>query len=55
MVQIFINSGGGEAGYERMPIALADGVAAVTGGAWPLFAPFIGGLGAFVRWEQHRK
>lgn len=48
MVQIFINSGGGEAGYERMPIALADGVAAVTGGAWPLFAPFIGGLGAFV-------
>jgi lactate permease len=48
MVQVFINSGGGDAGYERMPIALADGVAALTGGAWPLFAPFIGGLGAFV-------
>jgi lactate permease len=48
MVQVFINSGGGSAGYERMPIALADGVAALTGGAWPLFAPFIGGLGAFV-------
>ena len=48
MVQVFINSGGGEAGFERMPIALADGVAALTGSAWPLFSPFIGGLGAFV-------
>lgn len=48
MVQVFINSGGGGAGYERMPIVLADGLAAVAGGAWPVFAPFIGGLGAFV-------
>jgi lactate permease len=48
MVQVFINSGGGTAGYERMPIALADGVAAVAGSAWPIFAPFIGGLGAAV-------
>jgi len=48
MVQVFINSGGGAAGYARMPIALADGVAALSGGAWPLFSPFIGGLGAFV-------
>ena len=48
MVQVFINSGGGEAGYPQMPIALADGVAALAGGAWPIFAPFIGGLGAFV-------
>ena len=31
-----------------MPIALADGVAALAGSAWPIFAPFIGGLGAFV-------
>jgi len=31
-----------------MPIALADGVAAVAGSAWPLFATFIGGMGAFV-------
>jgi lactate permease len=31
-----------------MPIALADGVAAVAGSAWPIFAPFIGGLGAAV-------
>ena len=48
MVQVFINSGGGAAGYERMPIALADGVATLVGGAWPIFAPFIGGIGAAV-------
>jgi lactate permease len=48
MVQVFINSGGGVAGYERMPIALAEGVAALAGPAWPVFAPFIGGFGAFV-------
>ena len=27
---------------------LADGVATFAGAAWPIFAPFIGGLGAFV-------
>ena len=48
MVQVFINSTGGAAGYEGMPIVLADGVAALVGGAWPLFAPFIGGIGAAV-------
>jgi len=48
MVQVFINSGAGAAGFDSMPIALADGVAALAGSAWPLFAPFIGGLGAFV-------
>jgi lactate permease len=48
MVQVFLNSGDGAAGFARMPIALADGVAALTGAAWPLFAPFLGGLGAAV-------
>ena len=48
MVQVFINSDGGGAGFDRMPIELADGVAALAGSAWPLFATFIGGLGAFV-------
>ena len=48
MVQVFLNSYGGAAGYERMPIVLAEGVAAVAGGAWPIFAPFIGGIGAAV-------
>ena len=48
MVQVFINSGAGAAGFDQMPIALADGVAALAGSAWPVFAPAIGGLGAFV-------
>ena len=48
MVQVFINSGAGAAGFDQMPIALADGVASLAGSAWPVFAPFIGGLGAFV-------
>jgi len=39
---------GGAAGFERMPIVLADGVASLAGGAWPIFAPFIGGIGAAV-------
>jgi lactate permease len=48
MVQVFINSGGGSGGYEKMPIALAIGVKELVGDAWPLFATFIGGLGASV-------
>ncbi len=48
MVQVFISSDGGAAGYDKMPIALAEGVEALVGSAWPLFAPFIGGIGAFV-------
>jgi lactate permease len=48
MVQVFINSSGGAAGFEQMPLALAEGVAKLAGSAWPFFATFIGGLGAFV-------
>jgi lactate permease len=48
MVQVFIHTYGGAAGYPRMPLALAEGVAMSVGSAWPLFAPWIGGLGAFV-------
>ena len=48
MVQVFLNSSGGAAGYEQMPLALAEGVANLAGSAWPFFATFIGGLGAFV-------
>lgn len=48
MVQVFINSGGGASGFERMPIILADSVATLAGSAWPLFSTFIGGFGAFV-------
>lgn len=48
MVQVFLNTGGGGAGFEQMPIALAEGVANLAGTAWPFFSTFIGGLGAFV-------
>ncbi len=48
MVQVFINSGGGSVGYEKMPIALAAGVQQMVGHAWPIFATFIGGIGAAV-------
>jgi lactate permease len=48
MVQVFINSKGGAAEMEAMPIVLADGVAAAAGSSWPFFATFIGGFGAFV-------
>ncbi len=48
MVRVFINSGGGAAGYESMPLTLATGVAEAVGGLWPFFAPWIGALGAFV-------
>jgi lactate permease len=48
MVQVFINSSGGASGYQQMPLALAEGVADLAGNAWPLFATFIGGTGAFV-------
>ncbi|MEK4200245.1 L-lactate permease [Cytobacillus sp. FSL K6-0265] len=48
MVQVFINTGGGAAGYEQMPIELANGAAALAGEFWPFFATFIGGIGAFI-------
>ncbi|MGE4271686.1 MAG: L-lactate permease [Desulfitobacterium sp.] len=48
MVQVFINSGGGAAGLLKMPYALAEATYYLAGGMWPLFAPIIGGLGAFI-------
>lgn len=48
MVQIFINTDGGSAGYATMPRELAEGAAALAGNAWPIFSPFIGGVGAAV-------
>ncbi|HIF00443.1 MAG: L-lactate permease [Fuerstiella sp.] len=48
MVQIFLGSGGGTAGLAKMPIVLAEQMATLAGGVWPLLAPFAGGLGAFV-------
>jgi len=48
MVQVFLHTDGGLAGYEKMPIVLANGVAALAGEAYPLLAPVLGGFGAFV-------
>lgn len=48
MVRVFINTAEGAAGHASMPMTLADGAAGAVGGAWPLFAPWIGALGAFV-------
>lgn len=48
MVQVFLNTGGGTAGFDKMPIELANGVAALAGDYWPLFSTFIGGMGAFI-------
>lgn len=49
MVRVFIESGPALnlSQLESMPLTLARGVAAVAGGSWPLFAPWIGALGAF--------
>ena len=48
MVQVFLNTADGRADYAAMPVALAQGVEQLAGGFWPLFSPFIGGIGAAV-------
>ena len=47
LVQVFINSGINDAGYESMPLVLAQSAAGLFGDSWPLISPTIGGLGAF--------
>ena len=48
MVRIYINSGVNDLGLSSMPIAMAEWVAINVGQVWPLFAPSIGALGAFI-------
>ncbi|MBA2881660.1 lactate permease [Desulfosalsimonas propionicica] len=48
LVQIFKNSSMNPMEYASMPLSMAQAVAAVTGGSWPLFASFIGALGSFI-------
>jgi lactate permease len=48
MVRIYINSGVNPSGIPGMPIAMAEFVAAKVGNVYPLFAPSIGALGAFI-------
>lgn len=46
MVQVFLNSASDT--LASMPIVLAEGVSSAVGQAWPMFAPWIGAMGAFV-------
>ncbi len=53
LVSIFRGSGAAAGAmnvhdYPSMPLALAQAVAGIVGQAWPMFASFIGGLGAFI-------
>ncbi|MCB0686684.1 MAG: L-lactate permease, partial [Saprospiraceae bacterium] len=48
MVRIYINSDYNDLGYPGMPVAMAEWVAANVGRIYPLFAPSVGALGAFI-------
>lgn len=50
MVRVFINSGEpyNDIGLSSMPLLLAEGAANLAGQGWPLLAPWVGALGAFV-------
>ncbi len=48
LVRILINSGVNEAGFDSMPVAMANYVATSVGDIYPLFAPMVGALGAFI-------
>jgi len=48
MVRIYMNSGVNALGLASMPVAMAKWVAENVGRVWPLFAPSIGALGAFI-------
>ncbi|MCP4978195.1 MAG: L-lactate permease [Maribacter sp.] len=48
MVRIYINSGVNPSELPGMPIAMAEWVAGNVGDVYPMFAPSIGALGAFI-------
>lgn len=48
MVQVFINTGVNESGFLSMPLVLAEGISSAFGDNWPLAAPTVGAIGAFV-------
>jgi lactate permease len=50
LVRVFINSGADHNASDlaSMPLTLAEGAAAMMGANWPVFAPWIGALGAFI-------
>ncbi len=48
MVQVFLNTDVNFSNFDSMPLVLADWLAGVAGEQWPLVAPSIGAVGAFV-------
>jgi len=48
MVQVFLHSDGGAAGFESMPETLATGLTVISGNMWAFIAPIVGALGAFL-------
>ena len=48
LVRILINSGVNESGFDSMPVAMAAFVASSVGDIYPLFAPLVGAIGAFI-------
>ncbi len=48
LARLFINSDVNESGLASMPLTLAAAMSALTGQIWPLFAPMVGLVGAFV-------
>ncbi|WP_295627795.1 L-lactate permease [uncultured Corynebacterium sp.] len=50
LVRVLIQSGPSlnESGLSSMPVTLAEGAALISGSAWPVIAPWIGALGAFI-------
>ncbi len=48
LVRVLINSGINESGFDSMPVALATFVSVTVGEIYPIFAPAIGALGAFI-------
>lgn len=48
MVKIFLNSGSNSAGFDSMPVALADMLATSMGSVWEWVSPIVGIFGAFL-------
>ncbi len=48
LVRVLINSGVNDSGFDSMPVAMATFVASSVGDIYPLFAPLVGAIGAFI-------
>ncbi len=48
MVRLYINSGQNPEGLSSMPVVMASWASDHLGGVWPLIAPAVGALGAFI-------